>query len=60
MLNSEYPDPLPDSELLRFIWPSVCRYRKRWRAQGHKQAWVWKQSARGKRGPVWHAGPGHH
>ena len=49
-LNSEFAVPLPDSEVLRSVWPSVCRYRARWRVRGHKQAWLWKQAAVGKRG----------
>ena len=50
MLNREFPVPLPDSEVLRSVWPSVCRYRARWRVHWHKQAWLWKQAARGKCG----------
>ena len=48
-LNRESAVPLPDSEV-QGIWRSVCRYRARWRVQGHQQGWLWKQAARGKRG----------
>ena len=41
--------PLPESEVLG-IWRSVCRYRARWRVQGHQQAWLWKQAARARKG----------
>ena len=41
--------PLPESEV-RGIWRSVCRYRARWRVQGHQQAWLWKQAARARKG----------
>ena len=48
-LNREFDSPLPDAEV-RGVWRSVCRYRARWRVQGHQQGWLWKQAARGKRG----------
>ena len=48
-LNSEFAVPLPESEV-RGIWRSVCRYRARWRVQGHQQAWLWKQAARARKG----------
>ena len=48
-LNREFAVPLPDSEV-RGIWRSVCRYRARWRVQGHQQGWLWKQAARGRKG----------
>ena len=50
-LNSEFDPHLPDGEV-RGVWRSVCRYRARWRGQGHQQAWLWRQAARGKRGGV--------
>ena len=48
-LNSEFAVSLPESEV-RGIWRSVCRYRARWRVQGHQQAWLWKQAARARKG----------
>ena len=48
-LNSEFAVPLPESEV-RGIWRSVCRYRARWRVQGHQQGWLWKQAARRRKG----------
>ena len=48
-LNREFDPPLLDAEV-RGVWRSVCRYRARWRVQGHQQGWLWKQAARGKRG----------
>ena len=48
-LNSEFDPHLPDGEV-RGVWRSVCRYRARWREQGHQQGWLWRQAARGKRG----------
>ena len=57
-LNQEFSVPLPDSEVSNVIWASVCRYRARWRVQGHKQAWLWKQAARGKRGGLVSKGGG--
>ena len=48
-LNREFAVPLSESEV-RGIWRSVCRYRARWRAQGHQQAWLWKQAARARKG----------
>ena len=48
-LNSEFAVSLPKSEV-RGIWRSVCRYRARWRVQGHQQAWLWKQAARARKG----------
>ena len=34
-LNREFVAPLADAEV-RGVWRSVCRYRARWRAQGHQ------------------------
>ena len=48
-LNREFAVPLPDSEV-RGIWRSVCRYRARWRVQGHQQGWLFRQAARGRKG----------
>ena len=48
-LNREFAVTLSDSEV-RGIWRSVCRYRARWRVQGHQQGWLWKQAARGRKG----------
>ena len=48
-LNREFAVPLPNSEVLG-TWRSVCRYRARWRVQGHQQGWLWKQAARGRKG----------
>ena len=48
-LNREFSVPLADAEV-RGVWRSVCRYRARWRVQGHQQGWLWQQAARGKRG----------
>ena len=48
-LNREFFVPLADAEV-RGAWRSVCRYRARWRVQGHQQAWLWKQAARGRKG----------
>ena len=56
-LNQEYSVPLPYAEV-RGTWRSVCRYRARWRASGHQQAWLWKQAARGKRGGLLSRGGG--
>ena len=39
-----------DAAEVRDIWRSVCRYRARWRAEGHQQGWLWKQAARGRKG----------
>ena len=47
-LNREFAVPLPDSEV-RGTWRSVCRYRARWRVQGHQQGWLFRQAARGRR-----------
>ena len=44
-LNREFHAPLPDSEV-RGIWGSVCRYRARWRREGHNPAWLARQAAR--------------
>ena len=57
-LNREFSVPLPDSEVWG-IWRSVCRYRARWRVQGHQQAWLFRQAARcarAARRPVWCVG----
>ena len=56
-LNSEFNPHLPDAEV-RGVWGSVCRYRARWRVQGHQQAWLWRQAARGKRGGLVSRGGG--
>ena len=48
-LNREFDSPLPNAEV-RGVWRSVCRYRARWRVQGHQQGWLWKQAARGRKG----------
>ena len=48
-LNREFSAPLADAEV-RGVWRSVCRYRARWRVQGHQQGWLWKQAARGSKG----------
>ena len=48
-LNSKFDVPLVDAEV-RVTWGSVCRYRARWRVQGHKLGWLWKQAALGRRG----------
>ena len=48
-INSEFAVLLADAEV-RVTWGSVCRYRARWRTQGHQQAWLWKQAARGRKG----------
>ena len=48
-LNREFSVPLADAEV-RGVWRSVCRYRARWRVQGHQQGWLWKQAARGSKG----------
>ena len=47
-INSEYDNPLPQSEL-KTICKSVERYRARWQAQGwHSQTFLDKQRARGR------------
>ena len=48
-LNREFSVPLADAEV-RGVWRSVCRYRARWRVQGHQQGWLWKQAVRGRKG----------
>ena len=48
-LNREFSVPLSDAEV-RGIWRSVCRYRARWRTQGHQQAFLFRQTARGRKG----------
>ena len=48
-LNREFSVPLADAEV-RGVWRSVCRYRARWRAQGHQQAFLFRQAARGRKG----------
>ena len=50
-VNHEFTVPLPDSEV-RGTWRSVCRYRARWRVQGHQQAWLFRQAARRRRSGV--------
>ena len=61
-LNREFSVPLPDSEVWG-IWRSVCRYRARWRVQGHqRKAGSGNRphgAARAARRPVWCVGPGH-
>ena len=44
-LNREFSVPLADAEV-RGVWRSVCRYRARWRVQGHQQGWLFRQAAR--------------
>ena len=41
--------PLDKGEVLGIV-ESVCRYRARWRAQGHTDAWLAKQATVGRRG----------
>ena len=48
-LNREFAVPLADAEV-RGVAASVCRYRARWRVQGHQQAWLFRQAARGRKG----------
>ena len=48
-LNRAFAVSLADGEV-QGIWRSVCRYRARWRVQGHQQGWLWKQAARGRKG----------
>ena len=48
-LNREFAVPLADAEV-QGVWGSVCRYRARWRVQGHQQAWLFRQAARGRKG----------
>ena len=48
-LNREFSVPLADAEV-RGVWRSVCRYLARWRGQGHQQAWLFRQAARGRKG----------
>ena len=50
-LNREFAVPLADAEV-RGVAASVCRYRARWRIQGHQQAWLFRQAARGRRSGV--------
>ena len=50
-LNIEFAVSLPDGEV-RGVWRSVCRYRARWREQGHQQGWLWRQAARARKGGV--------
>ena len=40
--------PALDAAELRGIIRSVYRYRDRWREQGHQQAFLWRQAARGR------------
>ena len=47
-LNRQFAAPLPDAEVMG-LWRSVCRYRARWRVQGHNPAWLARQAARGAR-----------
>ena len=47
--NEGFVPPMDAAEV-RDIWRSVCRYRARWRAEGHQQGWLWKQAARGRKG----------
>ena len=35
---------------VRGVWRSVCRYRARWRTQGHQRAFLFRQAARGRKG----------
>ena len=50
-LNREFDPPLPDAEV-RGVWRSVCRYRARWRVQGHQRSFLFRQSARGRKSGV--------
>ena len=47
--NDAFTSPMDAGEV-RGILRSVLRYRSRWREQGHQQAWLWKQAARGRKG----------
>ena len=47
-MNGEYPVPLSDAEV-RDTWRSVCRYRGKWRRDGHQQAFLWRQASRGRK-----------
>ena len=44
--TEQFAAPLPDAEVMG-LWRSVCRYRARWRVQGHKPAWLARQAALG-------------
>ena len=46
-LNRTFSPPLPEPDA-RSTWASVCRYRARWRAQGHKPEWRARQAARAR------------
>ena len=47
-LNREFDPTLPDAEV-RGVWRSVCRYRARWRVQGHQRSFLFRQAARGRK-----------
>ena len=47
--NDQFATPMGAGELRGAI-KSVLGYRARWRVQGHQQAWLWKQAARGRKG----------
>ena len=58
-LNREFSVPLADAEV-RGVWRSVCRYKARWRVQGHRA--VERQRAQARevelsREPTVHLGP---
>ena len=57
ILNNKFPSPMSGAEV-RSTWRSVGRYRARWRAQGHKQAWLQKQAALGRLGGLASKGGG--
>ena len=48
-LNRDFSPSLPEADV-RATWASVCRYRARWRAQGHKPEWRARQAAVGRKG----------
>ena len=48
-LNRDFSPPLADADV-RATWASVCRYRARWRAQGHTAAFRARQAAKGRSG----------
>ena len=47
--NAAFFTPLDAGEV-RDTVRSVYGYRARWRVDGHTQAWLWKQAARGRKG----------
>ena len=46
-LNQRFTPPQSDADV-RATWASVCRYRARWRAQGHTAAFLARQAARAR------------